>query len=73
MGIRRRTLGDMVSEDQLAAYVHAAFAAVADELIEFGPTKSGHVMIHFRLGVPLQTEWRLKAESVSRSMERSEE
>lgn len=62
----------MVSEDRRAEYVRAAFAAVAEELIEFGPTKSGHVEIHFQNGVPRATDWRLKGESISHALARTE-
>ncbi len=60
-----------MSEDQREAYVRAAFAAVAEEMIEFGTTKTGLVMIQFQNGVPRSTEWRLKGESVSRVLTRT--
>lgn len=65
-------MGELVSEDQRKAYIRAAFAAVAEEMIEVGPTKSGHVEIHYKNGVPMVVDWRILGVSISQVLRQAE-
>lgn len=61
-----------MSESDRARRVREALAGVAEELIDLGWTKSGHVLVHFQNGIPMKVEWRTIAEPIKRPVGQSQ-
>lgn len=45
------------TDERRARLVRDSFAAIAEEMIRRGPTKSGAVSVHYQNGVPRVVEW----------------
>lgn len=55
-----------MTESERTRRIHEAFQEVADEMIDMGQLKSGHVLVHFQNGMPMKVEWRTLAEPLGR-------